>query len=351
MFDRRRELHALSVLLLIVVGLPTAVFGYRYVYRPRTEHGVKVFDLKAQMPEGGGWQPERITVNQGDRVRLRIHGVDVVHGFAIGRLDPSTSSGQALSLSKGSGQRVEPVVVQPGEVKIVEFVADRAGRFTFYCHTWCSPYHYRMRGDLEVLGPDGTLPVEPPTATEQHLNRIADQVDQPHPATFYPTPRPSAAAGKLIAERYSDTLAPWRDADELRGHSPSDVFSALRPVTADLTPEARWDLVAYLWYTSTTPERLATGRRLYEKNCAACHAVTGTGDGPGWQYLDDQPQSFADPTTMAGGTSWIYYAKTARGGMGTGMPYFGTLFTEEEMWGVVDYLWTFLFDYGEASQD
>lgn len=322
---------ALSVLLVIVVGLPAAVFGYQYVYLPRTgQEGVKVFDLMAQMPEGGGWQPERITVNQGDRVRLRIHGVDVVHGFAIGRLP------------------VESVVVQPGEVKTVEFVADRAGRFTFYCDTWCSPYHYRMRGSLEVLGPDGTLPFEMPTGTAGKLNRIADRIDQPHPARFYPASRPSAAAGGLIASHYGDTLAPWRDAGKLRDQSPSDAYAALQPVTFDLTPEERWNLVAYLWSTTTTPERLAAGQRLYEKNCAACHALAGTGDGPAWQYLDNQPVSFADATTMAGGTGWIYYGKIARGGMGTGMPYFGTLFTEEEIWGVVDYLWTFLFDYGDS---
>lgn len=330
MFDRRRELLALAVLLIIVVGLPTAVFGYQYAYRPWTERDVKVFDLKAQTPEGGGWQPERITVNQGDRVRLRIHGVDVIHGFAVGKLG------------------VGPVVVQPGEVKVVEFVAEQAGRFTFYCDIWCSPYHYRMRGSLEVLGPDGTLPFEMPTATEGKLNQIADQVDQPHPATFYPTTRPSAMAGKPIAQRYGDSLASWRNVDQLRDQSPSDVYDALRSVTPELTPDERWNLVAYLWSTTTTPERLEAGRRLYEKNCAACHALTGTGDGPGWQYLDDQPQSFADPVTMAGGTSWIYYAKTARGGMGTGMPYFGTLFTEEEIWSLVDYLWTFLFDYSET---
>lgn len=330
MYDRRRELLALSVVLLIVAGLPAAVFGYQRFYRPWAERGIKVFDLVARIPEGGGWQPEQITVNQGDRVRLRIHSMDVVHGFAIGRLD------------------IEPVVVRPGEVETVEFVAERAGRFTFYCNAWCSPYHYRMRGDLLVLAPDGTVPIDPPTTTEQYLNQIADQVDQPHPATFYPAARPSAAAGALIAQRYGALLDPWRDLDRLRAQSPSGVFAQLGAIPPALSPEERWGLVAYLWSTTTRPERLATGRRLYEKNCAACHAPTGTGDGPGWQYLDDQPQSFADATTMAGGSSWIYYAKIARGGMGTGMPYFGPLFTEDQMWSLVDYLWTFLFDYSDV---
>lgn len=46
---------------------------------------------------------------------------------------------------------------------------------------------------------------------------------------------------------------------------------------------------------------------------------------------------------MAGGSSEIYDAKIRRGEMGTGMPYRGTIFTEDETWNIVDYLWTFVF--------
>lgn len=336
MYSRRRELLALAVVLLLVVGLPVTVLGYQLLVQPRGEQGLKVFDVVAQMPEGGGWQPERISVTQGDRVRLRLHGADVVHSFVLGRTD------------------VDRVVVEPGEVKTVEFVAGEAGEFTFYCDVWCSAYHYRMRGVLEVRQPDGAVPVAPATPTEQRLQEIAHLVDQPHPAEFYPSRQPSAARGAELAEQHGVRLplpsppatdTPWEDADMLRSTSPSDVSTALGNALPELTDGERWDLIAYLWSTTTTPERLAQGEALYAQNCAACHALAGTGDGPAWKYLEDEPQSFADATAMAGGTSWIYYAKTARGGMGTGMPYFGTVFTEEELWSVVDYLWTFLWDY------
>jgi mono/diheme cytochrome c family protein len=36
----------------------------------------------------------------------------------------------------------------------------------------------------------------------------------------------------------------------------------------------------------------------------------------------------------------VLYAKIRRGVMGTDMPNFGTLFTPEETWALVDYLWT-----------
>ena len=37
-------------------------------------------------------------------------------------------------------------------------------------------------------------------------------------------------------------------------------------------------------------------------------------------------------------------AKLRRGGMGTSMPSFGQLFTPQETWQLVDYLWTFVFE-------
>jgi mono/diheme cytochrome c family protein len=48
----------------------------------------------------------------------------------------------------------------------------------------------------------------------------------------------------------------------------------------------------------------------------------------------------------AGGVCWrgaLYTAKIRRGGMGTGMPYWGSIFTEQELAAVVDYLWSFSF--------
>jgi len=101
--------------------------------------------------------------------------------------------------------------------------------------------------------------------------------------------------------------------------------------------------VGYLWLTATTPERLTTGDDLYTKNCVGCHGEAAGGDGPRSRYLEHAPADFTTAKRMAGGTSEIYYAKIRRGGMGTGMPYWGTIFTEEETWSIVDYLWTFLF--------
>ncbi len=49
---------------------------------------------------------------------------------------------------------------------------------------------------------------------------------------------------------------------------------------------------------------------------------------------------FNDPAYMFEMRSDVLYAKIRRGGMGTDMPNFGTLFTPDETWALVEYLWT-----------
>ncbi len=41
----------------------------------------------------------------------------------------------------------------------------------------------------------------------------------------------------------------------------------------------------------------------------------------------------------------MLYAKIRRGGMGTGMPNFGTVLMAEETWALVDYLWRLAFSH------
>jgi mono/diheme cytochrome c family protein/plastocyanin len=334
----KQELLALCALLIILIGFPVSVFAYQYVYLPTTYGEIKVIDLVARAPEAGGWDPEYITVNRGDTVRLRITGHDVVHGFAIGKL----------------GIDVGPII--PGEVATVEFVADKVGQFTYYCNIWCDPYHYRMRGTLEVVDPAAPDVIARSEATKQSQGFDFSEldIDSPHEAEFYPANPPSAIWGRALADQIE--LPALGDgstelAEVLRSQSPSAVFQTIREggAAASLSDEEVWDLVAYLWSSATTPEQQAQGETLYAKNCAACHGETGGGDGPGGRYMEERPTDFTDARTMAGGSSEIYYAKIRRGGMGTGMPYWGTIFTEEETWGLVDYLWTFLFRDAETE--
>ncbi len=341
----KREFLALGALLIILVGIPTSIFAYQRVYLPASYGETVVVDLIARVPEAGGWSPEIITVNKGDTVRLRITSPNVVHGFAIGRM--GIDVGQIL----------------PGEVTTVEFVAEEAGRFTFYCNVWCSPTHSRMRGTLEVIDP--SAPDALLTSGEESASvREGLDIDAPHEAEFYPSTAPSAVRGQALADRVqlpaleessteSLTVSPGEPLTKaLRQQSPSRVFQAIRQEGSanPLSDEEIWDLVAYLWSTTTTPERLEMGEALYGRNCVGCHGKAGRGDGPGSRALEHAPTDFTAASTMAGGSGEIYYAKIRRGGMGTGMPYWGTIFTEEETWSIVEYLWSFLFNHGTQGE-
>ena len=51
---------------------------------------------------------------------------------------------------------------------------------------------------------------------------------------------------------------------------------------------------------------------------------------------------FTDPALL-GASNALLQGKITRGGMGTGMPAWGTIFSDEELQALLDYLWTFQF--------
>ncbi len=340
----------------LLVGFVLVVLA---VWLGKVRPSEQAIELVARQPAAGGWSRERIVVNKGERVRFRIRSEDVVHGFSIGRLG------------------VDAGPIEPGKTVTVEFMANQTGEFTFYCTTWCDPNHPRMRGTLEVrdLGqPSAVTSSSAPDVTLQDL-------DMPRDAGAIPPARPSAARGAAIyaercaachGERGQGTASgPAIDPRErLRDVSPVQVFgtlegAAVQQASDQPAPHAsastkagqsrkthvdaarawgdqdRWDTVAYLWSLGTTPDRVDAGRRLFSQNCAACHGERGDGDGPGGKYQPKKPADFTNSRRMLAGTSALYTAKIRRGGMGTGMPYWGNIFTEEELTALVGYVWTF----------
>jgi plastocyanin/mono/diheme cytochrome c family protein len=340
-FLERSEAFTLIALILILVGLPVAVLGYQFTLRPVLAD-VRTIDIVAAAPEKGGFQPESIRVAAGETVRLRFSVPDVTHGIAI-----------------GPGMDVDLGHVDPGQVEEVEVTFDKPGRYSFYCNSWCSLNHWRMRGTIDVYDPanPGALVADDVDAPvlDALIARQVD-IDAPHKAGVTPSQRPSATEGSAIVARLGDEL-PSQLADPMwrRGHSPFEAWMAL--TEADVPEIDAWDAVAYLWLADKDEKRLEKAAPLYAKNCAACHGEYGDGQGPGADALVAQgiahdahmessgpPTAFADPEPMLGGTSEVYYAKLRRGGMGTGMPGFGSLFTSDETWALVDLLWTFVFD-------
>lgn len=335
----RRELLALAAVLLILVGLPAAALGYQYWLHPAISP-TRIIDIRAAVPEAGGFQPDAIQVETGEQVILRFSSVDVTHGIAIG---------PGLGIDLGH--------VDPGEVKEITLIFDEAGTYTFYCNSWCSPDHWRMRGVVQVndpANPDALVASQHDPVIEALITEgvdIDDNVHQgDHPLPTIPLDRtPSAEHGETIISTVN-VPADLQDASWRLSHSPAQALGLLIAANPDSARADLIDVIAFLWSGGLSSEQFASVQTLYNKNCAACHGQTGAGDGPIASSTANNPVIFADPGYMFTRRDDVLYAKIRRGGMGTDMPNFGTLFTQDETWALVDYLRLFSVT-GENSSE
>ena len=97
---------------------------------PTEQAGQHVVDI-AVTANKFSFDPDPIRVKKGDRVRLHITSLDVAHGFML----PDFGINEPIN---------------PGETTNVEFVADKAGTFTFRCSVFCGSGHQQMTGTLIV---------------------------------------------------------------------------------------------------------------------------------------------------------------------------------------------------------
>jgi len=291
--------------------------------------------IHARMAEDGGWNPDVIQAEVGKPLHLKITSDDVVHGFAVGQME------------------MQSVDILPGKVTDITLSFDKPGIYTFFCTRWCGLNHWRMRGTIEV----GGSPSDPEPATVPLYVSLDLDLDAPHDAPLIPPTQPSAINGQPLTATNSITLS----REDYLTHSPYDVFAELK--NTSLTEEQRWDVVAYLWQSNTTSESLTNGKELYAQNCAACHGENGAGDGV---FADDlatagessmqtmegamdmvmqAPVDFTDPRRMLGASPALLQGKILRGGMGTGMPMWGSIFTEDQIWDLIAYIYSFQFEY------
>jgi mono/diheme cytochrome c family protein/plastocyanin len=330
------EWLARALALLLAVGIPLAAL---LLAQNRKSPVAGSIEIHASMPEQGGWSLDNLTVSAGQPLHLQLISNDVMHSFKIGQSD-------------------EPAIdLPPGKMVETTLTFDQPGKYTFYCTRWCGPNHWRMRGVIEVLPkpgePDPEIQQEPPLYVTLGLD-----IDAPHPAEVTPQNRPAAAHGAALN---IDLPPVYLSQTFYKTHSPAQTWELLRrdALTAGLDDQQVWDLVAYIWLQNTSQQALESGKALYTQNCAACHGESGAGDGVYADSLagDASPQlatdlqgpgrkapaNFSDPTSLLGASPALLQGKIVRGGMGTGMPYWGPVFTQDQIWDLVDALYTFQF--------
>ncbi len=317
--DRMKQERIARATAILVVAALIAVLVWGLA--SRSNHLV----LTGNMPENGGWQPGIIEVEAGESLKLRLTSADVVHGFAVGQMD---------------GTETE---VHPGKFTEFTITIHEPGTYTYYCTRWCGPNHWRMRGTIEV---EGELPVQENQEKIPLYLQLGIDIDAPHEADVLPPSKPSAHLGKSFLRELPEA---YFEPENFFTLSPAEFFLRLRAEEnlTGVSDQEIWHLIAALYEGNATKEELISGQQLYNENCAACHGMAGGGDGI-FANANDQletPTDFRDPKQMLGANSALLQGKIIRGGMGTGMPYWGTIFTEDQTWSLVKLLWSFQFDY------
>ncbi len=143
---------AFAAVVATFIVVPVGIWAYDAMYIPsQYPDGAKIFTLYWSADKGiterriNGWnywqrsfdRCDEITVREGDHVVLRLISGDVHHGFAL----------PAFGVNDG--------VIRPGDVTVVEFVADKVDSFKFFCTIRCGSAHEAREAVLTVL-PAGT---------------------------------------------------------------------------------------------------------------------------------------------------------------------------------------------------
>ncbi|MDA2922994.1 cupredoxin domain-containing protein [Patescibacteria group bacterium AH-259-L07] len=124
-----------KIILGIIVVVLIAIGGYFLLQsepqqqsEPEPQPQVKEFNIVARR---FAFDPDTITVNKGDTVKLNITSTDTTHGLAISEFGVNA-------------------ILPPGETKTIEFVASQSGSYTMFCSVACGSGHFDMKGTLIV---------------------------------------------------------------------------------------------------------------------------------------------------------------------------------------------------------
>lgn len=110
---------------------PKAIWDIKDAKIVRNGKNVEVYMVALR----SSFEPSKIELNKGDNVKIYLTNIeqttDELHGFGLSEYNIN-------------------VVVDPGETKTIEFVANKGGVYPFYCTNFCSALHQEMQGYMLV---------------------------------------------------------------------------------------------------------------------------------------------------------------------------------------------------------
>jgi mono/diheme cytochrome c family protein len=147
--------------------------------------------------------------------------------------------------------------------------------------------------------------------------------------------------------------ADFTDVEFMRGEQPVEFFEAIRDGVegsampawdGTLSESEIWDVLYYAWSLATSPEEIAQGGGLFAEDCSACHGQAGDGSGLAGAA------NFTDQAFMASEAPEEFFEAIAEGVEGTAMPSWSDVLSEEEIWALVNYVWTFAYEYPDELE-
>ena len=233
--------------------------------------------------------PERITVNKGDKVTIHMTNLeraqDETHGFTVDNFDVHAS-------------------LEPGETSTIEFNADIEGVFPYYCTEFCSALHLEMMGYLMVKDPnkkyESAQKIKMQTMTPEQLKAEYDKTVAVNAATdsviqsvvkFLKDNK--FGDHKVVADLVTDALDQYGKIPEQKKLSDEAVKAGdmekailfenmiwqLMVKTADVGIRAKDTLVRLI--ATKQSDAAALGEKTFaEGGCNGCHVIGKVSSGP-----------------------------------------------------------------------
>ena len=233
--------------------------------------------------------PERITVNKGDKVTIHMTNLeraqDETHGFTVDNFDVHAS-------------------LEPGETSTIEFNADIEGVFPYYCTEFCSALHLEMMGYLMVKDPnkkyESAQKIKMQTMTPEQLKAEYDKTVAVNAATdsviqsvvkFLKDNK--FADHKVVADLVTDALDQYgkipaqkklsdealKAGDTEKAILFENMIWQLMVKTADVGIRAKDTLVKLI--ATKQSDAAARGEKTFaEGGCNGCHVIGKVSSGP-----------------------------------------------------------------------